>query len=422
MEMGFISPKEKGDGRGVKEKKVGSAGGSSFVSGSASKLGDDTSSKLGENSSSIPKGFVVSSKPFQSDVNVKVENVAGITLGQTPADNTPGNGVDVDVPVESIRAISERSSNARALIEVRADVELKDNIVVAMYKLIGKGFIRDECPKNIDSDVVKNMNKPSQTPRCVRIDPKVGFKLVKQVFTRVSKKNNVNTSGNKKKDVEPTIEVSNSNLFDVLNSVKNNVDLGTNERLIIERNVTFMDDEGKPLTNVDSSDDHDSEDEVASVDNDMSNFLASKKDGYGCGMSVLPLADILSLTLLCLAKRFTLIILILYNLCTSWSNERILQGNLMHCTTRCNIAHNFVLLKEGAIYSVRNFLVQPTKEDFRVMRFVDFMLEFDGENSVLLADVIECSEGNAKFRRAAHGRQKSMLDIQGGMFRLWLTE
>ncbi|GJT60073.1 hypothetical protein Tco_1003606 [Tanacetum coccineum] len=47
------------------------------------------------------------------------------------------------------------------------------------------------------------------------------------------------------------------------------------ERLIIDRKVTLMDDEGKPLAKVDSLDDHDSEDEVASVDNDMENSLAS---------------------------------------------------------------------------------------------------------------------------------------------------
>ncbi|GJY68222.1 ribonuclease H-like domain-containing protein [Tanacetum coccineum] len=120
-----------------------------------------------------------------------------------------------------------RSSNARALIKVRADVELKDNIVVAMLKLVREGFYTYECPKNIDSDVVKNMKKPSKTPRGVLIGPKVGFKLAKQVYRQVSKKNNVNTSGNKKKDVEPTIE-----------------------------------------------------DEVASVENDMANFLALKKVDY----------------------------------------------------------------------------------------------------------------------------------------------
>ncbi|GKD72222.1 hypothetical protein Tco_1330504, partial [Tanacetum coccineum] len=123
----------------------------------------------------------------------------------------------------------------------------------------------------------------------------VGFKPVKQVYRQVSKKKNVNTSGNKKKDAKPTIEVSNSNPFDVLNLVENDGDLGTNvlvlplllkkfdkiERLLVDGKVTLMDDEGKPLANVDSSGDHDSEDEVASVDNEITNFLASKKVGYG---------------------------------------------------------------------------------------------------------------------------------------------
>nr|GEX20076.1 hypothetical protein [Tanacetum cinerariifolium] len=106
------------------------------------------------------------------------------------------------------------SSYARALIDVRDDVELKDNIVVAMPKLVGKGFYT--C-NNIDSDVVKDMKKPSQTPRSVSVGPK----------------------------------------------------------------VFLVDDEGKPLTKVVSSGDHDSEDEIASVANDMSNFLASTKDDYG---------------------------------------------------------------------------------------------------------------------------------------------
>nr|GEZ05661.1 hypothetical protein [Tanacetum cinerariifolium] len=54
----------------------------------------------------------------------------------------------------------------------------------------------------------------------------------------------------------------------------------TGERLIIEGKVTLVDDEGKPLKMVDSSGDYDSEDEIASVDSDMANFLSSKKDGY----------------------------------------------------------------------------------------------------------------------------------------------
>ncbi|GJT90485.1 retrotransposon protein, putative, unclassified [Tanacetum coccineum] len=183
-----------------------------------------------------------------------------------------------------------------ALIEVRVDVELKDNIVVAMPKLVG----------GRDSIRVLFVLSMSGNLPGVRV---------------VSKKNNVNTSGNKKKDmdVEPTIEVSNSNPFDVLNSVENDVDLGINcgtsnlasneansggssfwnveasitnttpivdkidkyEKLIIDGKVSLMDDEGKPLKKVAYPDDHDSEDEVESVDNDMTRFMASERVGFG---------------------------------------------------------------------------------------------------------------------------------------------
>ncbi|GKD03060.1 hypothetical protein Tco_1178034, partial [Tanacetum coccineum] len=215
-----------------------------------------------------------------------------------------------------------RSSYARALIEIQDDVELKDNIMVAMPKLVGEGFYTCTVRvKNIDLDVVKNMKKPGQAPRGVLVGPEVGFKLVKQVFRQVSKKNNVNTSGNKKKDVdaEPIIEVSNSNPFDVLNLVENDVDLAINgrtsnmasnkancggssswnvegistntmpivdkidkyEKLIIDGKVSLVDDEGKPYKKVAYLDDHDSEDEVESIDNDMAHFMALERVGFG---------------------------------------------------------------------------------------------------------------------------------------------
>ncbi|GJV68905.1 hypothetical protein Tco_1484414 [Tanacetum coccineum] len=53
------------------------------------------------------------------------------------------------------------------------------------------------------------------------------FKPQKE-YRPVPKKPNASSSGNKKKGVEPTIEVSNSNPFDVLNSVVNDVEFGTN--------------------------------------------------------------------------------------------------------------------------------------------------------------------------------------------------
>ncbi|GJR49217.1 putative RNA-directed DNA polymerase [Tanacetum coccineum] len=160
-------------------------------------------------------------KKWNPDVNLLKEDVGNVPVW------VKLHGV----PVTAFREDGlSRSRYARALIEVRANVKLKDNIVVAMPKLVGEGFymcnvrveyewkpprcacckvfghVQDECPKNIDSDVVKNMKKPNQTPRGVPVTPKVGFKPAKQVYR----------------------QVSNSNPFNVLNSVENDVDLGTN--------------------------------------------------------------------------------------------------------------------------------------------------------------------------------------------------
>ncbi|GKG15620.1 hypothetical protein Tco_0357943 [Tanacetum coccineum] len=55
----------------------------------------------------------------------------------------------------------------------------------------------------------------------------MGFKPHKE-YRHVPKKPTASPSGNMKKDVEPIIEVSNSNSFDVFNSVDNDVVFGTN--------------------------------------------------------------------------------------------------------------------------------------------------------------------------------------------------
>ncbi|GJV37385.1 hypothetical protein Tco_1409862 [Tanacetum coccineum] len=64
------------------------------------------------------------------------------------------------------------------------------------------------------------------------------------------------------KGVSVGSKVSNSNLFDVLNSVENDMDLGTN---------------GENSNSVDYLSDYVSEDEVASVDNDLARFMALEK-------------------------------------------------------------------------------------------------------------------------------------------------
>ncbi|GJT23068.1 putative ribonuclease H-like domain-containing protein [Tanacetum coccineum] len=168
--------------------------------------------------------------------------------------------------VEGIYVRNEvvRSSYARATIELRADVELRDTIVVAMPKLVGEGFYL--CTIRVEYEW-----KPP--------------------------------SGKKKQDAVPKQEVSNSNPFDALNSIENNDDLGTNggnsksvrkgslnvahgsssnipvidkinklEHQILDGKLMFVDDDGNPIVptgNVDS------ESEVEVVFSETENLMAS---------------------------------------------------------------------------------------------------------------------------------------------------
>ncbi|GJZ55845.1 hypothetical protein Tco_0611038, partial [Tanacetum coccineum] len=85
------------------------------------------------------------------------------------------------------------SSYARAMIELRVDVELKDNIVAAMPKITREGYytfnihveyeqkpprctcckgfghVPEECTKNIGDEATKNLQKTSQTPNGIPV-------------------------------------------------------------------------------------------------------------------------------------------------------------------------------------------------------------------------------------------------------------
>ncbi|GJV29718.1 putative reverse transcriptase domain-containing protein [Tanacetum coccineum] len=202
-----------------------------------------------------------------------------------------------------------RSSYARALIEIQADVELKDTIVVAMPKIIGEGFytatIRveyewkplrcasckvfrhglDECPKNTDSGRVKNVKKLSQASRGVLVRPKVGFKPTKQVFRVVPKQTNANTSGGSSNMASKKDNTSGSSFGNVDSSSISTTPIHEKidkiEKLIFNGKVKLVDDEGKHVKKIDYLGDHDSRDEVASTDNIMANILALEKVGYG---------------------------------------------------------------------------------------------------------------------------------------------
>nr|GEV48976.1 hypothetical protein [Tanacetum cinerariifolium] len=210
---------------------------------------------------------MVSSSGVEEHVDATL-NKEDVNVGQTPA------SPNVNPKPESIRAINARfanyvwdtwvryglgkSSYARAMIEVRVDVKLKDTIMVAMPKLSGEGFYtcNEECPKNPSFGVAKNLKKPSRGPRGVTVGPKLGFKTTKE-YRPVPKNPTATTSGNKKKGVESTKELVTGPILMALRfwNVKTSststtliVDkIGKLEKVIIDGKVTFVDDEGKPL-------------------------------------------------------------------------------------------------------------------------------------------------------------------------------
>ncbi|GJY67684.1 hypothetical protein Tco_0470666 [Tanacetum coccineum] len=155
-----------------------------------------------------------------------------------------GNGIDVVFSMESIRAISERFANTaysfflgkrvayhvvanygrssydRVMIELRADVELKDYIVVAMSLDI---FMRN-----------------------VRRIQVLGEEDSEEAYTTI-----------------------------VLNPIIDKI--GKFEELITSEQAILVDEAGNPLKKVEFPGDYDSEDEVSSVDNDMARSMASER-------------------------------------------------------------------------------------------------------------------------------------------------
>ncbi|GJW99620.1 reverse transcriptase domain-containing protein [Tanacetum coccineum] len=76
----------------------------------------------------------------------------------------------------------------------------------------------------------------------------------------------------------------------------------------------------------------------------------------------------------------TLIVMI----CRSWDVHIITgcYGNAIHSSAKANVAHNFLKLKEGSVYYIKNFVVHANKEEYRIFRDHAYMIELDGAASV----------------------------------------
>ncbi|GKC02255.1 hypothetical protein Tco_0993865 [Tanacetum coccineum] len=133
-----------------------------------------------------------------------------------------------------------------------------------------RALIEDECPKNIDSDMVKNMKKPGQASR--------GVPVVENDVDLGTNNRTSNLDSNKAISSRfsfSNVEASSTNTTPIVDKIDKY------GKLIIDGKESLVDDEDKPLKKVAYSDDHDSDDEVTSVDNDMARFMASNKVGFG---------------------------------------------------------------------------------------------------------------------------------------------
>nr|GFA03935.1 hypothetical protein [Tanacetum cinerariifolium] len=72
-------------------------------------------------------------------------------------------------------------------------------------------------------------------------------------------------------------------------------------------------------------------------------------------------------------------------ICRIWdahaATGRYINTDFIMSNTHGSIAHNLLRLKEGSVYLVKNFTIVPNKDEFHVIRFTDFMLEFEGETT-----------------------------------------
>nr|GEZ84890.1 hypothetical protein [Tanacetum cinerariifolium] len=74
-----------------------------------------------------------------------------------------------------------------------------------------------------------------------------------------------------------------------------------------------------------------------------------------------------------------------------------IKGNLMHCTARSNIAHNFQWLKEGSIYWVKNFLVQINRHTTNVDSSSKFYMYPRSIQLMIHAQVGDLSSHTTKY-------------------------
>ncbi|GKD59595.1 hypothetical protein Tco_1297104, partial [Tanacetum coccineum] len=214
-------------------------------------------------------------------------SVGGFTASDSVGQGTKGSSdIQTGIPtVDNTRPLSyinvvpmEPSSVPGSVNDVTKEPDLieKTKSLISFAKLVTSelsiwSHVLDERPKNIVSDVEKNLKNPRQAARGV-LGPKVVFKPVKQVYRLVS------SSDKKKEAAVASKEYCTAPIAERIDKI---------ERKVIDAKLTLVDDDGKPLHKVVSTVNVDSDSEVEDVVNDHAVFMTSTglkrgaDSGYG---------------------------------------------------------------------------------------------------------------------------------------------
>ncbi|GJR41980.1 hypothetical protein Tco_1310083 [Tanacetum coccineum] len=211
------------------------------------------------------------------------ERVIGIDVVEFRLDSISaisGNGFANNIMVFSGKKVAYLlSSYARVMVELKADVELKDNIVVAMPKIIRMAIIHVICCVVYMSGKAPAKVLSCKSFLCIKSleecskNTCVGFKPQKE-YRPVTKNPNASSSVNKKNGVVPTVEfASNTPIGEKIDKI---------ERQIGEGKLRLLDNDGNPLvpTGIVKSDS-----EVEVIFDDTANLMISTsgKDGSDKG-------------------------------------------------------------------------------------------------------------------------------------------
>nr|GEX80561.1 hypothetical protein [Tanacetum cinerariifolium] len=222
---------------------------------------------------SFPKLYDLMSKDTTPDVVMAGTNAASPVIMSSVLNSITKEGCGahmVWLSLDSVHVINDKMKNS--LIGKR----LAFSVVECTSGADDEGFVEVKKTKSCGNNGGnKNFKLVSVNlkPQC-RPKEKQSTKGANQKTTPSVGKKNDSTSRN------GTFYIS--NLFEALNvenSVSEDVETGLEEECVL------VDDDGKPLKNVDNLDDH-SEDKIESVDNEMTSYLASKPSGVGYGQDM----------------------------------------------------------------------------------------------------------------------------------------